>query len=89
MILHEQDYNGDLLLWSFEKSNYIWAGGQKKDTLPAISEPKDYMGHINQAIRMEFSHTPEIEIPSEIKDSLDWISTTDPLVVYEFRVFSL
>ena len=80
----ETDCNDDLFLGSFKKSNYIWAGAQKKGTLPSILESKDYLDHIRQAMEMEFPLTADIEIPPEIDTSLNWLATTDPSIVINF-----
>ena len=42
------------------------------------------MDHIRQATGMEFPLTAEIEIPSEVKNSLNWIATTDPSIISDY-----
>ena len=78
------DCNDDLNLGSFEQSKKVWAGTQKKGVNPDIQDATDYLGHIFKAVKADFPLTQPIAIPSEIKESLEWISTTPKEEVLKF-----
>ena len=76
-------YNGDLPLGDSKKQLYS-GGAQRKGNLPSITQSEDYIGRITQATHLAFPLTPDIEIPAEIKDSLEWIAKTDTEVASSF-----
>ena len=50
------DYNDDLQLGSFGKSNKIWAVAQKKGVTPEILGKPSYSDHVTHALSAEFPH---------------------------------
>ena len=70
------DYNDDIYLGPFEKSNKIWTGTQKNGAAPEIPGEPSYYDHVTKALQTEFCLSKEIPIPPEIVDSSEWISTT-------------
>ena len=69
-------YNDDLYLGSFQKSNKIWGGAQKKGAIPGVIGKPSYYEHVTQALTTEFCLTKEIPIPTAIINSAEWISST-------------
>ena len=70
------DYNDDLHLGSFEKSNKVWAGTQKKGAAPEITGKPSYSEHATQSIETEFRLTKEIPIPRNY--NLIGVVSSDP-----------
>ena len=78
------DYNDDLYLGSFEKSNKIWADTQKQGVTPEITGRPSYPDRVTQALTAEFPLTKEIPTPPEIITLAEWISSNPQGAILSF-----
>ena len=83
-IQKHSDCNDDLSLGGFLQSKKVWAGTQKRGISPEITDARDYLDHIHQAVRADFPLTADIPLPGELTASIDWISEVPTTAATEF-----